>query len=98
MYWGNGKLLPIHCRTVFCIKLLIICLLDIYLTRKIRHLIISASPVKNNASRDCIEMPTSANHNVNDFDNHYVETQEQSSALAYKTPNESKGAGFQLSN
>lgn len=43
-------------------------------------------------------MPISANHSVNDFDIHNVETQEQSSALAYKTPNESKGAGFQLSN
>lgn len=71
---------------------------SIYLTRKIRHLIKSAGPVKNNASRDCIEMPISANHNVSDFDNRNVETQEQSSALAYKTPNESKGAGFQLSN
>lgn len=71
---------------------------SIYLTRKIRHLIISANPVKNNASRDCIEMPISANYNVKDFDNHNVETQEQSSALAYKTPRESKGTGFQLSN
>lgn len=43
-------------------------------------------------------MPISANHNVNDFDIHNVETQEQSSALAYKTPRESKGTGFQLSN
>lgn len=43
-------------------------------------------------------MPITANHNVSDFDNRNVETQEQSSALAYKTPNESKGAGFQLSN
>lgn len=43
-------------------------------------------------------MPISANHNIKDFDNHNVETQEQNSALAYKTPGEIKGTGFQLSN
>lgn len=99
MYWGNGKLLPIHCRTVFCIKLLIICLLDIYLLNEenqTSHYI--GRSCKEQCSRDCIEMPISANHNVKDFDNHNVETQEQSSALAYKTPRESQGTGFQLSN
>lgn len=41
--------------------------------RKIRYFIILVSFVKNNVSRDCIEMFILVNYNVSDFDNCNVE-------------------------
>lgn len=41
--------------------------------RKIRYFIILVGFVKNNVSRDCIEMFILVNYNVKDFDNYNVE-------------------------
>lgn len=98
LFQENGKFVLMYIRTVYCIELLIVCLIYFQLTRKIKHLMVSVSPVVNNAGMNSLDIPPSANHNINDIDNRNVETQEQSSALAYKTPRESKGTGFQLSN
>lgn len=77
LFQENGKFVLMYITTVYCIELLIVCLIYFHLTRKIRHLMVSVSPVVNNACPNSIDIPPSANHNINDIDNRNVETQEQ---------------------
>lgn len=82
LFQENGKFVLMYIRTVYCIELLIVCLIYFQLTRKIRHLMVSVSPVVNNACPNSIDIPPSANHKVNDLDNCNAETQEQTVGIS----------------
>lgn len=82
LFQENEKFVFMYIRTVYCIELLIVCLIYFHLTRKIRHLMVSVSPVVNNAGMNSLDIPPSANHNINDIDNRNVETQEQTVGIS----------------
>lgn len=82
LFQENGKFVLMYIRTVYCIELLIVCLIYFQLTRKIKHLMVSVSPVVNNAGMNSIDIPPSANHKVNDLDNCNAETQEQTVGIS----------------